>query len=126
MKSFLPGRKVLRKEIEKLKSQIMAKEASSIFDGVREIGGVKVLVTRVSGQDPKTLRSYGDKVRDKLGSGVLVLAATAEGTAQLLAMATKDIAGRVSAKKIIEAAAPIIGGSGGGPRRHGTGRRPGR
>jgi len=114
VEKLFAAQKTLEKEIEKLKSQIMAKEASSVFDGLRDIGGVKVLVTRVSGQDPKTLRAYGDKVRDKLGSGVLVLAAEAEGTAQLLAMATKDIAGRVSAKKIIEAAAPIIGGRGGG------------
>ena len=114
VEKLFAAQKTLEKEIEKLKSRIMAKEASSIFDSVRDIGGVKVLVTRVSGEDPKTLRSYGDKVRDKLGSGVVVLAATAEGTAQLLAMATKDIAGKVSAKKIIEAAAPIIGGRGGG------------
>jgi alanyl-tRNA synthetase len=111
---LLAAQKTLEKELEKLKGQMMAKEASSIFDGVREIGGVKVLVTRVSGQDPKTLRSYGDKVRDKLGSGIVVLAADAGGTVQLLAMATKDIAGKVSAKKIIEIAAPIIGGRGGG------------
>ncbi|MBN2107647.1 MAG: alanine--tRNA ligase [Deltaproteobacteria bacterium] len=114
VEKLFAAQKSLEKEIEKLKSRIMAKEASSIFDAVRDIGGVKVLVARVSGQDPKTLRSYGDKVRDKLGSGVLVLAAEAEGTAQLLAMATKDIAGKVSAKKIIEFAAPIIGGRGGG------------
>jgi alanyl-tRNA synthetase len=114
VEKLFAAQKSLEKEIEKLKSQIMSKEASSIFDAVRDIGGVKVLVTRVSGQDPKTLRSYGDKVRDKLGSGVLVLAAEAGGTVQLLAMATKDLAGRVSAKKIIESAAPIIGGRGGG------------
>ena len=114
VEKLFAAQKGLEKEIEKLKSQIMAKEASSVFDGVRDIGGVKVLATRVSGQDPKTLRSYGDKVRDKLGSGVLVLAAEAGGTAQLLAMVTKDVAGKVSAKKIIEAAAPIIGGRGGG------------
>jgi alanyl-tRNA synthetase len=114
VEKLFAAQKGFEKEIEKLKSQIMAKEASSVFDGVRDIGGVRVLVTRVSGQDPKTLRSYGDKVRDKLSSGVLVLAATAEGTAQLLAMVTKDVVGKVSAKKIIEAAAPVIGGRGGG------------
>jgi len=114
VEKLLAVQKNLEREIEKLKSLNMAKEAASVFDGVREIGGVKVLVTRVSGQDPKTLRSYGDKVRDKIGSGVVVLAAEAGGTVQLLAMATKDIAGRVSAKKIIEIAAPIIGGRGGG------------
>jgi len=111
---LLAGQKTLEKEIEVLKGQLIAKEASSILDSVKEIGGVKVLAARVNEQDPKALRSYGDKIRDRLGSGVLVFAADAGGEAQLLVMVTKDLTKRFSAKSIIGQIAPIVGGRGGG------------
>lgn len=111
---LIATQKNLEKEIEKLKGQLHAREASSILDQVREINGVRVLVTRVQEQDPKALRGYGDKIRDRIGSGIMVFGADAAGVANLLVMVTKDIAKKFPAKKIIEQIAPLISGRGGG------------
>ena len=76
--------------------------------------GVRVLVAEVAGQDMKALREYGDKLKEQLKSGVIVLGSAVEGSAQIISMVTRDNAKRFSAKKIIEAVAPIIEGRGGG------------
>jgi alanyl-tRNA synthetase len=62
----------------------------------------------------KALREYGDTLKEQLKSGVIVLGSAVEGSAQIISMVTKDSAKRFSAKKIIEAVAPIIEGRGGG------------
>ena len=61
-----------------------------------------------------TLRDFGDKLRDKVASGVILLGAKAGDKAMLLCMVTKDLTGRFSAGNIIKEIAPLIGGSGGG------------
>jgi alanyl-tRNA synthetase len=68
----------------------------------------------VEAPDVKTLRDFGDKLRDKLASGVILLGARVEGKAMLLCMVTKDLTGRYHAGNIIKAVAPLVGGSGGG------------
>jgi alanyl-tRNA synthetase len=84
--------KDLEREISTLKAQLIAKESGSILDKVRDISGCKVLITKVNEGDVKSLREYGDQLKDRLGSGIIVLGADGGGTAQLLAMVTKDIA----------------------------------
>jgi alanyl-tRNA synthetase len=111
---LLAAQKSLEKEIEKIKGQLHAKDAASILDNVREMNGIRVLVTRVQEQDPKALRGYGDKIRDRIGSGIMVFGADAAGVANLLVMVTKDMAKKFPAKKIIEQIAPLISGRGGG------------
>ncbi len=111
---MIADQKEMEKEIAALKSQLIVKESGNILDTVRTIGGVKVLVTMVHEGDVKSLREYGDTLKDRLGSGVIVLGAGGSGTAQLLAMVTRDVANRFSAKRIIENIAPLIDGRGGG------------
>ena len=111
---MIADQKEMEKEIAVLKSQLIVKESGNILDTVRTIGGVKVLVTMVHEGDVKSLREYGDTLKDRLGSGVIVLGAGGGGTAQLLAMVTRDVANRFSAKRIIENIAPLIDGRGGG------------
>ncbi|HOG13221.1 MAG TPA: DHHA1 domain-containing protein, partial [Smithellaceae bacterium] len=60
------------------------------------------------------LRDFGDKLRDRLASGVILLGSKAEGKALLLCMVTKDIAGKYHAGNIIKELAPLVGGKGGG------------
>jgi alanyl-tRNA synthetase len=62
----------------------------------------------------KTLRDFGDKVRDKLGSGIVLLGSRVGDKAMLLCMVTKDLAGKYHAGNIIKELAPVVGGSGGG------------
>ena len=104
----------LEKEIEALKGKLAAKDSGDLLSQVKEIGGVKVLATEVSISDAKTLRDFGDKLRDKLESGIILLAAKAEDKALLLCMVTKDLAGKFHAGNIIKELAPIVGGKGGG------------
>jgi len=104
----------LEKEIETLKAKLVAKDSGDLLSQVKEIGGVKVLATEVSISDAKTLRDFGDKLRDKLESGIILLAAKAEDKALLLCMVTKDLAGKFHAGNIIKELAPIVGGKGGG------------
>ncbi|HOU51555.1 MAG TPA: alanine--tRNA ligase [Smithella sp.] len=106
--------KELEKEIENLKGKLAAKDSGDLMNQAREINGVKVLATEVSITDVKTLRDFGDKLRDKLGSGVILLGSKAGEKVMLLCMVTKDLAGKYHAGNIIKELAPIVGGSGGG------------
>jgi alanyl-tRNA synthetase len=81
---------------------------------VREINGVKVLATKTDVADAKALREVGDQLRDKLGSGIVVLAGVADGRVSLLAVVSKDLTARFHAGKIVGAAAEVVGGKGGG------------
>jgi alanyl-tRNA synthetase len=104
----------LEREIEALKGKLAAKDSGDLMSRVKEIGGVKVLAVEVSIADAKTLRDLGDKLRDKLGSGVILLGGKADDKAMLLCMVTKDLADRFHAGNIIKEIAPIVGGKGGG------------
>ncbi|HUN53762.1 MAG TPA: alanine--tRNA ligase [Smithella sp.] len=104
----------LEKEIETLKGKLAARDSGDLMGQVREIGGVKVLAAQVSIADVKTLRDFGDKLRDKLESGIILLGSKAGEKALLLCMVTKDLAGKYHAGNIIKELAPLVGGSGGG------------
>jgi alanyl-tRNA synthetase len=81
---------------------------------VQTVNGVKVLAHRTDVGDPKALREAGDRLRDSIGSGVVVLAGVADGKVSLLALVTKDLTGRFHAGKIVGAVAEVVGGRGGG------------
>ena len=78
------------------------------------VGGVKVSTRVVSNVEKSALRSLADSMRDKLGSGVVVLAATDDGKVSIIVSVTKDLVGRVHAGQMVKQLAPIVGGSGGG------------
>jgi len=111
---LLKHTKELEKEIEALKAKLAAKDSGDLLGQVREIGGVKVLAVEVSIADVKTLRDFGDKLRDKMESGIILLGSKAGEKALLLCLVTKDLTGKYSAGNIIKELAPLVGGSGGG------------
>jgi alanyl-tRNA synthetase len=104
----------LEKEIEVLKGKLAAKDSGDLMGRVRQIHGIDVLATIVEASDVKTLRDLGDKLRDRLRSGIILLGSRADGKAMLLCLVTKDLNDRYHAGKIIQAIAPLVGGSGGG------------
>ena len=104
----------LEKEIEGLKGKLAAKDSGDLMGRVREIAGVKVLAEEVNISDAKTLRDFGDKLRDKMASGIILLGSRTGDKAMLLCMVTKDLAGKYHAGNIIKELAPIVGGKGGG------------
>jgi alanyl-tRNA synthetase len=78
------------------------------------VDSTKVIVSRVVLDSPKTLREMGDKIRDKLGSGIVVLGGEFQGKAALLAMVTRDLTTTYKAGDIIKKVSALVGGSGGG------------
>lgn len=104
----------LEKEIDALKGKLAARDSGDLLGRVRQINGIAVLATVVEASDVKTLRDLGDKLRDRLRSGIILLGSRADGKAMLLCLVTKDLTDRYHAGEIIKAIAPLVGGSGGG------------
>ncbi len=104
----------MEKEIDRFKHKLQSSEAGDLIAGARDIEGVKVLVKRVDNMDPKDLRDFGDKLRDKLGSGILALGSARDDKVCLIVMVSKDLTTRFPAGRIIKDMAVILGGTGGG------------
>jgi alanyl-tRNA synthetase len=114
VEKLLKHQRELEKEIEALRGKLAAKDTSDLIDHVKEIKGVRVLSAVVDVSDTKTMRDLGDKLKDKMRSGILLLGSKAADKAMLLCMVTKDLTDRYHAGNIIKEVAPIVGGSGGG------------
>ncbi|MBN2516561.1 MAG: alanine--tRNA ligase [Deltaproteobacteria bacterium] len=114
VEKLLQNQRELEKEIEALKGKLASRDSADLLDKVREIGGVKTLATIVDAPDVKSLRDFGDKVRDKLKSGIILLGSKVEGKAMLLCMVTKDLTSKYNAGNIVKEVAPVVGGKGGG------------
>jgi alanyl-tRNA synthetase len=112
---LLAEEKELAREIDKLKQRIASGGGGrDLMSETVTIKGIKVLAVQVDVDDAKVLRDTGDQLRDKLGSGVVVLAGTGGPKVQLLAMVTKDLVDKVKAGEILGAVASTLGGRGGG------------
>ena len=106
--------KRLRKELDKVRLKSAASSVSSQDQNVRVMQGVKVLATRVDNLERPQMRTLMDQLRDKLGSGVVVMGSASDGKVALLVGVTKDLTSRLQAGKIIRPIAERVGGSGGG------------
>ena len=102
------------KELDRMKHKAQTSQAGDVVQEAKEINGVKVLAKRVDGIDPKDLRDFGDKLRDKLGSGILALGSAKDDKVSLIVMVSKDLVKTYHAGNIIKVLAPILGGTGGG------------
>jgi len=103
------------KEAETLRARLARYEVQSVLDQAREVGGVKVLAARAEATDMDNLRAMVDLLRDKMGSGVIVLASAADGKVNLVAGVSKDlVASGLHAGKMLKEIAPLVGGGGGG------------
>ena len=104
----------LEKEVSKLKAKLASGGSRDLLNEVTELDGVKVLATSTEVADARALRETGDKLRDRLGSGVVVLAGVGDGKVSLLAMVTKDLTDKIHAGKLLKGVAEVLGGRGGG------------
>jgi alanyl-tRNA synthetase len=114
IEKLLSTNKELEKEVSRLTAKLTLSDLDNIIDNAETVNGVKVVVSQVVLDSPKTLREMGDKIRDKLGSGIVVLGGEYQGKAALLAMVTKDVVENYKAGNIIREVAVIVGGKGGG------------
>lgn len=99
------------KELDRVKQKAVAGSVDSILEGAADIDDVKVLTYRANGMDMKSLRNLADSLRDRLGSGIIVLASSIDGQAYYVSAVTKDLTGRFHAGQILKA---VTGGKGGG------------
>ena len=103
------------KEIAELKSKLTSGALDDILNSAKEINGVKAIAYALEGVDGNALRDLADKIRNKMGSGVVVLVSKSEDKVNLVTMATKDVlANGVHCGKIIKEVATVVGGGGGG------------
>src|SRR5690242_5971206 len=106
--------KTLERQLEASKRANSATKSAGLLDQVREIKGVKVLAAQVSENDRDSLRQMIDTLRQKLGSGVVILFATNDGKVSVIAGVTEDLTPKLHAGKIVQELAKHLGGSGGG------------
>jgi alanyl-tRNA synthetase len=104
----------LEREIAQLKAKLASGGARDLMAEVASIGGVKVLVTQTDVDDARALRETGDSLKNRLGSGVIVLAGVGPDKVSLLAMVTDDLTHRYHAGKLLQTIAEVLGGKGGG------------
>ena len=107
--------KELERKVEQLQAQLAAGGTTDQFEErIQEVNGIKLLVTRHDGVAVKGLRVVLDRLRDKLGSGVVVIGGVHEGKVTLLAGVTRDLVNTYHAGRLISVLAPMVGGKGGG------------
>jgi alanyl-tRNA synthetase len=108
--------KRLTRELDsaRMKSASASVSTANIGDRVKDVKGVKVLAHRVDNLERAQLRTLADQLRDKIGSGVVVLGSASNGNVSLIVGVTKDLTGRVQAGKVIGPVAQKVGGKGGG------------
>ncbi|CAH1086761.1 alanine--tRNA ligase [Candidatus Nitrotoga sp. 1052] len=106
--------KALEKELTTLKSKLASSQGEDLASQAIEINGVKIVAALLEGADIKILRETLDKLKDKLKSAAIVLAAVADGKVTLIAGVTADITNKVKAGELVNAVAQQVGGKGGG------------
>jgi alanyl-tRNA synthetase len=106
--------KGLEKELARFKSKLAASQGDELADSAVDVKGVKVLAAKLEGADAKALRETMDKLKDKLRTAAIVLAAVNDGKVALIAGVTADATARVKAGDLVNHVAQQVGGKGGG------------
>ena len=106
--------KRLQRELDQVRMKSASSSVGTARDNVKEIRGVKVLAHRVDNLERPQMRTLVDQLRDKLGSGVVVLGSASNGNVSLIVGVTKDLTSRIQAGKVVGAVAQKVGGKGGG------------
>ncbi|NNF48370.1 MAG: alanine--tRNA ligase [Woeseiaceae bacterium] len=114
VEQLLKRTKELEKELGAAKQALVSGQATDHSAAVEEVGGIKVLATRMDGADAKTLRDAVDRFKDKLQNGVVVLGSVEDGKVRLAAGVTKNNTDKLRAGDLIKPVAEQVGGRGGG------------
>ncbi|HUP94754.1 MAG TPA: alanine--tRNA ligase [Burkholderiales bacterium] len=104
----------LEKELSRLKSKLASSQGDELADRAVDVKGIKVLAASLEGADAKGLREAMDKLKDKLKSAAVVLAAANDGKVSLIAGVTPDLTARLKAGELVNHVAQQVGGKGGG------------
>ena len=106
--------KRLARELDQARMKQASSSTANISEKIKEVRGVKVLAHRVDNLERPQMRTLVDQLRDKIGSGVVVLGSATNGNVALIVGVTKDLTSRVQAGKVIAPVAQKVGGKGGG------------
>ena len=106
--------KRLARELDQARMKSASSTVASVTEKIKDVRGVKVLAHRVDNLERAQMRTLVDQLRDKLGSGVVVLGSATNGNVALIVGVTKDLTSRIQAGKVIGPVAQKVGGKGGG------------
>jgi len=104
----------LEREVQRLQTRLLGGTLERLLESTMDVSGVRVVGALVEAADSKGMRELGDRLRDRLQSGVVALAMQADGKVTWVTMVTKDLAGRVHAGNLARELAKLTGGGGGG------------
>ena len=111
---LLDRSRLLEKELERLQGKLASAAGSDLASRAQEVDGTKLIATHLDGADPNSLRDTVDQLKNKLGSGIIVLGTTAGQGVRLVAGVTDDLKGRFKAGELVNHVASQVGGKGGG------------
>ena len=114
VRQFMDRTRLLERELEQLKAKLAANAGANLLSQVVKVNGQQVLVAKLDDIDPKNLRTTLDELKQRLHSGVLLLATVTEGKVSLIAGVTKDLTSKVKAGDLVNQVAQQVGGKGGG------------
>lgn len=100
--------------VESLNARLLTKQSEDLLAGIQEMKGIRAIAREVEAGSPKELRDWADRVKDKLGSGIVLLGAKTDGKAMLICLVTRDLTATFHAGEIIRRLSGIVGGKGGG------------
>ena len=102
------------REIATLKAKVLSGKSEDFLEDVCEVEGIQVISKKLKVASPAELREWGDRIKDRLKSGIILLGAEVDGRAILTCLVTEDLQGRFHAGNIIKSLSAIVGGKGGG------------
>jgi alanyl-tRNA synthetase len=111
---LLKALKEKERTVESLTARLLTKRSDDLLAGIQEIRGVRAIAREVEAASPKELREWADRVKDKLGSGIVLLGARTEEKAMLICLVTRDLTATFHAGEIVRQVSGIVGGKGGG------------
>ena len=114
LQQILERNRALEKDLDELKSKLASASGDELADQAVDVGGIKVLAARLDGADPRSLRDTVDRLKDRLGSSVIVIGSADSDKVRLAAGVSKDLVTRVQAGNLINFVAEQVGGKGGG------------
>jgi alanyl-tRNA synthetase len=114
LRQLLEGQRALERQLAELEARLARSRADDLVASARQINGVAVIAARLDGLDGEGLRAVVDRLRERLGSGVVCVGSVLDGKVSLVAAVTRDLTSRYHAGKLIQEVARLAGGSGGG------------
>jgi alanyl-tRNA synthetase len=114
LKAQLDRTKLLEKELSQLKDKLAAATSADLAGEAKQINGANVLIKKLEGVDAGALRGLQDELKQKLGSGIVVLAIAGDAKVNLIVGVTKDLTSKVKAGELVASIAAQVGGKGGG------------